>query len=433
MTARHEQEIEVRGHLIDSMILTRIFDIVMDLKGDFQVLEFTVGKKKGDPSYARLLITGKNRQHLEDLLESVYREGAQPVLIQEARLEPAPKDMVMPDDFYSTTNNATQVYYRGSWIDVENMMMDKCIVVDTKNKLAECKMIRDIRKGDMIVVGERGVRIIPQERPREGVDIFQFMSSASSSERPTQQIASKVAGDIYRTKKDGGKIIVVSGPVLVHSGASDALAKLIRMGFVDGLLAGNAIAVHDVENALLGTSLGMNVIDGTLAVRGHRNHMQAINEVFKHGSLKAMVEKKVLKKGVMYECITRGIPFVLAGSLRDDGPIPDVVTDVVEAQRKYKQVLKDAKMVLMFSTMLHSIAVGNMLPASVKVVAVDISQPVVTKLLDRGTTQAIGIVTDVGAFLPIVVQHLERMVSGQSKGSAANDKAEGQNRTNNKK
>lgn len=401
----------MKGHLIDSMILTRIFDSIMDLQGDFQVLEFTVGKKKSDPSYARLLVKAKSKAHLEGILEQIYREGAQPVSVHEVRLEPAPDDMVMPDDFYSTTNNATQVFYDGQWIDVQNIMMDKCIVVDTKQKIAECKMVRDIVKGDMVVVGEQGVRIIPVERPREGVDIFQFMSSASSSERPTQHIAHKVAYDIYNTKKSGGKIIVVSGPVLVHSGAAEALASLIRMGYIDGLLAGNALAVHDVENALLGTSLGMRVKDGTLAIRGHRNHMQAINEVFKAGGLRAMVEKKILKSGVMYECIKNNVPFVLAGSIRDDGPLPDVITDVVEAQRKYKQVIKDSKMVLMLSTMLHSIAVGNMLPASVKVVAVDISQPVVTKLIDRGTAQAIGIVTDVGAFLPIVVDHLKQIIA----------------------
>jgi lysine-ketoglutarate reductase/saccharopine dehydrogenase-like protein (TIGR00300 family) len=408
LIGKYEQEIEVKGHLIDSMILTKIFDKVMDLKGDFHVLEFSVGKKKRDPSYARLLVRGKNQQHLDELLESVYREGAQPISVQQVLLEPAVKDMVMPDSFYSTTNNATQVFYNNSWIDVDNMMMDKCIVLDRQKMRAECKMIRDVKKGDSIVVGERGVRIIPHERPREGVDIFQFMSSSSSSERPTQQIARKVANDIYKIKQSQGKIAVVAGPVVVHSGASEALAKLIRMGYIHGLLAGNALAVHDIENSLMGTSLGMQVNDGTLAVRGHRNHMRAINEVFKFGSLRAMVEKKVLERGIMYECIINNIPFVLAGSIRDDGPIPDVVTDVVEAQRKYKQVLKDTKMVLMLSTMLHSIAVGNMLPATVKVVAVDISQPVVTKLLDRGTTQAIGIVTDVGAFLPMVVQQLEQ-------------------------
>jgi lysine-ketoglutarate reductase/saccharopine dehydrogenase-like protein (TIGR00300 family) len=412
---KFKQEIEVKGHLIDSMILTRIFDKIMDLKGDFQVLEFSVGKKKKDSSYARLLIQGNDRDHLHQILESVYREGAQPVSVQEVMLEPADEDMVMVDNFYSTTNNATQIYCDGLWINVQEMMMDKCIVVDTERKAAVCKMIRDIKKGDMMVVGEQGVRIIPQERPREGVDIFQFMSSSSSSERPTQQIARKVAHDLYNIKKDGGKIVVVCGPVLIHSGAGEALAKLIRMGYVNGLLAGNALAVHDIENALMGTSLGMHVIDGTLAIRGHRNHMQAINEVFKAGSMKAMVEKGILKKGVMYECITNDISYVLAGSVRDDGPIPDVLTDVVEAQREYKKVIKGTKMVLMLSTMLHSIAVGNMLPAAVKVIAVDISQPVVTKLLDRGTSQAVGIVTDVGAFLPIVVQYLERLIAKRKK------------------
>ena len=387
----------------------------MDLKGDFQVLEFSVGKKKKDSSYARLLIQGNHRDHLHQILESVYREGAQPVSVQEVILEPADEDMVMVDNFYSTTNNATQIYYDGSWINVQEMMMDKCIVVDTERKAAVCKMIRDIKKGDMMVVGEQGVRIIPLERPREGVDIFQFMSSSSSSERPTQQIARKVAHDLYNIKKDGGKIVVVCGPVLIHSGAAEALAKLIRMGYVNGLLAGNALAVHDIENALMGTSLGMHVIDGTLAIRGHRNHMQAINEVFKAGSMKAMVEKGILKKGVMYECITNDISYVLAGSVRDDGPIPGVLTDVVEAQREYKKVIKGTKMVLMLSTMLHSIAVGNMLPAAVKVIAVDISQPVVTKLLDRGTSQAVGIVTDVGAFLPIVEQYLERLIAKRKK------------------
>src|SRR5919199_665742 len=397
------------------MILTRIFDNVMDLKGDFQVLEFNVGKRKKESSYARLLLRGKNQQHLYELLESAYREGAQPITIQQVMIEPADKDMVMPDNFYSTTNNPTQVYYDNSWIDVENIMMDKCIILNTEKKTARCKMIRDIKKRDLIVVGERGVRVIPQERPREGIDIFQFMSSTSSSERPTLQIARKVATDIYNTTMTGGKIIVVSGPVLVHSGASASLAKLIQMKYVHGLLAGNALAVHDIENALMGTSLGMHVNDGTLAVRGHRNHMQAINEVFKAGSLKAMVQKGVLKSGIMYECIVNDVPFVLAGSIRDDGPIPDVITDVVEAQMKYKEILKDAKLVLMLSTMLHSIAVGNMLPASVKVVAVDISQPVVTKLLDRGTAQAIGIVTDVGAFLPIVVEHLKEISDSSKK------------------
>ncbi|HEX7179827.1 MAG TPA: TIGR00300 family protein [Nitrososphaeraceae archaeon] len=406
-TKLYEETIEVKGHLIDSMILTKIFDKIMDLKGEFHVLEFIVGKRKNELSYARLLVRGNTKRHLEQLLESIYIEGAQPIEVETVKIKASPKNMVLPADFYSTTNNITEIYYNNRWIPVENMMMDKCIVLDTKEGAAYCKMIREVERGDMIVVGEKGIKIIPQERPREGIDIFQFMSSSSSSERPTQQIVRKIAQDIYDTKKNGGKIVVVAGPVIVHSGASDSLAKMISLGYVDGILSGNALAVHDIENSILGTSLGMNVTDGTLAVRGHRNHMQIINEIFRAGSIPKMVKEKKLKSGIMYECIRNEIPYVLCGSIRDDGPIPDVIPNVIEAQSKYKELLVNSKMVLMLSTMLHSIAVGNMLPAKVKVVAVDISQPVVTKLLDRGTTQAIGVVTDVGTFLPALVHFLQ--------------------------
>ncbi|TLX95265.1 MAG: TIGR00300 family protein [Thaumarchaeota archaeon] len=407
MAKKFEHEIEVRGHLIDSLILTKIFDIIMDLNGEFQVQAFTVGKRKKDESYAKLLIQGKSQVHLNQILESVYREGATSKIQHAVAIKPAPKDMVMPDDFYSTTNNHTEIFYKAKWVRVENMMMDKCVVV--KANRAFCTPIRQVKKGNMIVVGEQGIRVTPPERPREGVNLFQFMGSGSSSERPTQHIARKVAQDIYKTKKQGGKIVLVGGPAIVHTGASDSIASLIKLGFIDAVLAGNALAVHDIEYSTLGTSLGMNVRDGTLAVRGHRNHMQAINSVFKAGSIPKMVEKKILTKGIMYECVKNNIPFVLAGSLRDDGPLPDVITDMTAAQRKYKEILKDAKMVIMIATMLHSIATGNMLPADVKVVVVDINQPTVTKLMDRGTWQALGIVTDVGAFLPLVTQEIQKI------------------------
>lgn len=407
MAKKFEHEVEVHGHLIDSMILTKIFDIIMDLNGEFQVQEFKVGKRKKDESYAKLLIQAGSQKHLDDILESVYREGATSKIQHHVMLKPASKDMVMPDNFYSTTNNRTDIFHKGKWVKVENMMMDKCIVVKANRAL--CTPIREIKKGDMVVVGEKGIRVTPPERPREGVNLFQFMGSGSSSERPTQHIARKVAYDIYKTKKQGGKIILVGGPAIVHTGASDSVATLIRLGFIDCVLAGNALAVHDIEYATLGTSLGMNVRDGTLAVRGHRNHMQAINSVFKAGSIARMVANKTLKRGIMYECIKRKVPFVLAGSLRDDGPLPDVITDMMAAQKKYKEILKNAKMVIMISTMLHSIATGNMLPADVKVIVVDINQPTVTKLMDRGTWQALGIVSDVGAFLPLVTQEIQKI------------------------
>jgi lysine-ketoglutarate reductase/saccharopine dehydrogenase-like protein (TIGR00300 family) len=404
--SKFSQEIEVGGHLIDSSILTKIFDKIMDLQGEFQVEEIEIGKKKRDQSFARLSITGKDQKHLDEILETVYRLGAVSKIQKEITLKKAPKNNVMPDNFYSTTNNHTHIFHKGKWISVENMMMDKCIVV--KGNRAFCVPVRDIKKGDQIIVGEKGIKITPPERPREGVNVFEFMGSSSSSERPTQHIAKQVADDIYNTKKNGGKIVIVGGPAIVHTGADDAVSELIKTGYIDGVLAGNALAVHDIEYATLGTSLGMNVHDATLAYHGHRNHMDTINAVFKAGSISNMVKTKKLTKGIMYECVKNKIPFVLAGSIRDDGPLPDVITDITQAQREYKKVLQGADMVIMISTMLHSIATGNMLPANVKVIVVDISQPTVTKLMDRGTWQALGIVSDVGAFLPMVVQQIRK-------------------------
>ena len=404
--SKFSQEIAVSGHLIDSLILTKIFDTIMDLNGEFQVLEINIGKKKKDISYAKLLVQARNQKQLDKILEYVYRLGATAKIQKEIKLTETSKNMVMPENFYSTTNNHTQIFYKKRWIDVENIMMDKCIVVNSNR--ARCVPIRDVKKGDKIVVGETGVKITPPERPREGMNVFEFMGSSSSSERPTQYIAKRVAEDIYKTKKDDGKIVIVGGPAIIHTGAADSVAKLIRFGFIDAILAGNALAVHDVEYATFGTSLGMNVHDGTLAIRGHRNHMDAINSIFRAGSIANMVKTKKLKKGIMYECVKRKIPFILAGSIRDDGPLPDVITDIVVAQKKYKEILKDAKMVIMISTMLHSIATGNMLPANVKVIVVDINQPTVTKLMDRGTWQSLGIVSDVGTFLPLIAHEIEK-------------------------
>jgi lysine-ketoglutarate reductase/saccharopine dehydrogenase-like protein (TIGR00300 family) len=401
------REIEVSGHIIDSLILSKIFDGVMDLDGEFEILKIKIGKKKRDESYAKLRIIGKNQKHLDQILELVYREGATAKIQKEVKLKAAPKNCTMPENFYSTTNNYTQIFRNGKWIKVENMMMDKCIVV--KANKAKCVPIREIKKGDKIMIGEDGVKIMPPKRPREGMNVFQFMGGSSSSERPTQHIAKKVAEDIYKTRKSGGKVVLVGGPAIVHTGAVESVATLIRLGYINALLAGNALAVHDIEYATLGTSLGMNVRDGTLAVRGYRNHMQAINSVFKAGSIAKMVKSKKLNKGIMYECIKKKIPYVLAGSIRDDGPLPGVLTDISEAQQKYKEILKNAKMVIMVSTMLHSIATGNMLPADVKIIVVDINQPTVTKLMDRGTWQAVGIVSDVGAFLPMVTQEIKKL------------------------
>ena len=400
------QEIEVEGHLIDSMILTSIFDIVMDQRGDFEVLEFRIGKRKTDYSYAKLLIKGNSRRHLNSMLRELFRAGAVIPTDFEVKLAPAPRDMVLPDDFYSTTNHPTSVFIQGQWIDVQDLMMDKQIVVEPDKLRAQCKPIRRVKKGDLVVVGELGIRIKPPERPREGVGIFEFMTSRTSSEKPSATIVKRVAEDLFYAKRNGKRIAVVAGPAIVHTGASHSLAKMIELGYVDTLLSGNALAVHDVEYTLYGTSLGMNLETGALT-KGNRNHIVAINEVGKAGSLKALVDEGILKKGIFYQCIVNEVPFVLAGSIRDDGPIPDVITDSVEAQKEYMRLIQDADFVIMLATMLHSIAVGNMLPSSIKVVCVDINPAVVTKLSDRGTAQAVGIVSDVGTFLPLLVEELK--------------------------
>jgi lysine-ketoglutarate reductase/saccharopine dehydrogenase-like protein (TIGR00300 family) len=402
------QEVEIEGHLIDSMILTRVLDIIMDHEGDFEILEFRMGKRRTDFSHARVLVKGKTQSHLDYMLRELLREGAAIPKAHEVKLVPAPRDMVLPDDFYSTTNHSTSVFLRGKWVDVEGLVMDKQIVVDPDKLHAYCKPIRLVKKGDLIVVGEAGIRVRPPARPREGVAIFEFMTSSVSSEKPSASIVKRIARELDKARKSGKKIAVVAGPAVVHTGASPHLAEMIRLGYVGALLSGNALAVHDVEYSLYGTSLGMNLETGYLT-KGERNHMAAINEVSKAGSLKALVVKGVLKKGIFYECIINGVPFSLAGSIRDDGPIPDVITDSVEAQREYARLVNDADVVLMLASMLHSIAVGNMLPSTVKVVFVDINPAVMTKLSDRGTAHAVGIITDVGTFLPLLVEELRHL------------------------
>ncbi len=407
ITDAFSQLIEVEGHLIDSMILTKILDAIMDLQGSFEILEFNVGKRKEDQSYARIDVYGESQEHLDSILSNVFRFGATVPETLEVSYSPAPRDMVLPDDFYSTTHHSTSVYIGGRWVEVEELMMDKQIVVDPITGRVRCKPIRLVEKGDLVVTGERGIRIRLPERPREGMGIFEFMTSDASSEKPSALIIKNIAEDLRRTSERGGKIVVVAGPAVVHTGASPALAKMIQMGYVDAILAGNALAVHDVECALFGTSLGVELgrVSGR---RESRNHIAAINEVMKAGSMKLMVEKGKLDKGIFYQLIVNNIPFALASSIRDDGPIPEVIQSSVEAQSLYRELVRDADYVVMLASTLHSIAVGNMLSSRVKIACVDINPAVVTKLSDRGTSQAIGVVTDVGPFLSLLVEALEK-------------------------
>lgn len=399
------QEIELKGHIIDSFILPKVFDTIMDMGGDFEVLQFEIGKHKTEPSYARILVKGKDRKSLDQILGELHKVGATIPEVEALELKEAPKDRALPRDFYSTTNHPTYVYLDGDWVKVEDMEMDCVIVVDRDNKRAYCRPISEVKKGDLVVVGKKGIRVEPPERPR-GYSVFEFMRSSVSSEKPTQALVDQIVREILEIKARGRKVLVVCGPAVVHTGSSEHLAALIKEGFIDVLFAGNGFAVHDLETQLYGTSLGVDLKSNRPTEGGHRNHLYTINEVLLAGSIRKLVESGKVKGGVMYECIRKGIPFVLAGSIRDDGPLPEVITDVIEAQREMRKNLKDVELVLMLSSMLHSIAVGNLLPSHVKTICVDINPATVTKLSDRGTSQALGIVTDVGIFLPMLAKRL---------------------------
>jgi lysine-ketoglutarate reductase/saccharopine dehydrogenase-like protein (TIGR00300 family) len=321
----------------------------------------------------------------------------------EAELRRAEKDRCAPEDFYSTTNQRTQVRVGSQWIEAANQRMDAMIVV--ANGSAACRRLRDVKAGDQIVVGMKGIRVIPESKERDRLQ-FAFMSNDISSERQVETAVGQTAAIMRQVRRDGKKIIAVAGPVVVHTGGAEPLSRMIRQGWIDAVLAGNALAVHDIEAALLGTSLGVRTSDGRQAQHGHRNHMQAINAIYHEGGIEAAVASGRLTKGVMYECVKAKVPYVLAGSLRDDGPLPGVITDMNEAQDAYAEQLRGAGLVLCLSSMLHSIAAGNMLPAWVKIVCVDINPAVPTKVSDRGTGQATGVVTDVGLFLELLSNKL---------------------------
>jgi lysine-ketoglutarate reductase/saccharopine dehydrogenase-like protein (TIGR00300 family) len=408
------QEIELRGHIIDSGIMTQLFDRVMDMGGNFEILVFDIGKKKTDPSYARLRINASTNEKLKAILSELHRLGARPLEVKDVYLVAAEADRVVPPGFYTTSNHPTQVKYGGEWIDVAAIEMDFLIVVDSHTKTALARPLGKIRKGELVVVGEQGVSVIYPERPREQ-STFEFMHGTVSSERPSETLIAQIAKEILEVRKNGGKIAVVGGPAIIHTGADKALAGMIRNGYVDVLFAGNALATHDIEFNLYGTSLGMDISTGTPVMGGHKHHLYAISEIMRAGSIKKAVDNGVIKGGIMFECVKKNIPFVLAGSIRDDGPLPDVIIDVMEAQDAMRKHIEGCSMVLMIATLLHSIAVGNCLPSNVKTVCVDINPAHLTKLMDRGTTQAIGIVSDAGTFLPLLAHQLDRQSGNRKK------------------
>ena len=399
------ETVEAHGHLIDSHIMERIFDTVVEFQGRFDVEKFVIGRTNSDDSHLRLRLETPTRELMEQLVTQLLGLGCTPVDAGDADVRTAGKDCCAPEDFYSTTNNQTEVKVNGSWVTVAKQRMDALVVL--KDGKAECRKLRDLKKGEVVVVGMRGIRVIPESKERDRL-AFAFMSNEISSERQVETAVRQTVALLKRAREEKKKIIVVAGPVVVHTGGGTPLSWLIRNGWVDALLAGNALAVHDIESALLGTSLGVRQSDGRQEEHGHRNHMRAINAIYHSGNIAAAVADGKLTKGIMYETVKKGIPFVLAGSLRDDGPLPDTITDMNEAQDAYTQQLNGASVVLCLSSMLHAIAAGNMLPSSVKIVCVDINPAVATKVSDRGTGQAVGVVTDVGLFLDHLARAIEQ-------------------------
>ena len=398
-----QEVVETEGHLVDSHIMERIFDTVVEFAGRFEVEEFRIGRTNSDSSYLRLKVEAPGAEQMEQLLTQLIGLGCAPVDSGDAALRTVEMDCCAPEDFYSTTNHRTLVRHKRRWIEVENQRMDAMIVV--RDGRAFCRRLRDLRAGDSVVVGMAGIRVQPESKERDRLS-FAFMSNGISSERQVETAVRQTAALMRQALAQKQKIVVVAGPVVVHTGGVAPLARLIRAGYVQAVLSGNALGVHDIESALLGTSLGVRLSDGRQAEHGHRNHMRAINAIYRAGGIQQAVETGRLTSGVLYECVKAGVPYVLAGSLRDDGPLPDTITDMNVAQDAYAEQLRDAGVVLCFGSMLHSIAVGNMLPSWVKIVCVDINPAVATKVSDRGTGQAVGVVTDVGLFLDLLARSL---------------------------
>jgi lysine-ketoglutarate reductase/saccharopine dehydrogenase-like protein (TIGR00300 family) len=429
------EEVEISGHIIDSLILPKVLDTITASGGKFRIASITIGQNRNDPSYAVIELRARTAEAMDRLLALIADHGAVPTTKQDCRLTAADMDGAFPEGFYSTTNQRTEIRLQAQWIAVADQEMDCGIVVEegvrfqvsgvskkpipdtrhgstelaevpTPSAYARCVPMIDVKRGMQIVTGHAGVRVIPVERTRVHSD-FVFMSSGVSTEKPKGALVREIARDLVANRRGGGKTLVVGGPAIVHTGTVPAMCQLIRGGYIDKLFAGNALATHDIEQALFGTSLGVHLADASIAEAGHEHHLRAINRIRRAGSIRAAVEQGVLTSGIMYECVQHGVPFVLAGSIRDDGPLPDVITDVLEAQQQMRTAIRDITFCLMIATMLHSVAVGNLLPAWVKVVCIDINPSTVIKLSDRGSFQTLGLVTDVEPFLRALVQEVE--------------------------
>ncbi len=392
------EDIRLEGHIIDSLLLPRVLDRILDGGGEYQILRFKMGRHKHDRSSAVLRVSAVDAEALELILHDLQQHGAEILQQDDVAVEPAPADGVFPEEFYSTTNLETFVRLGSRWVPVDGPEMDCGIVVDAGQGKAWTIPLIQVKAGQTIAVGTRGIRVVPLEH-EPGSRAFEFMGSAVSSEKPKRIVVARVARLMREQRAEGKKIVAVLGPAVVHTGAAPALARLVAAGWIDVVFGGNAVAVHDIEAAFFNTSLGVDLSHGGSREGGHEHHLRAINRIRGCGGIREAVGQGVLTSGLFYEIVRAGVPYVLAGSIRDDGPLPDVITDSVVAQQTMREHVRGAGLCLMLCTMLHSIATGNLLPASVHTVAVDINPAVPTKLADRGSFQTIGIVTDVGLFI----------------------------------
>jgi lysine-ketoglutarate reductase/saccharopine dehydrogenase-like protein (TIGR00300 family) len=402
------EDVEVRGHIIDSLILPKVLDQITTLGGTFRIKHISIGQERSDPSYALVEVRAGTDDALQTILAQIADHGAVPTAGTDCRLVAADIAGAFPEGFYSTTNQETEVRLDGKWNPVALQEMDCGITVDPKTNAARCVAMSDVEVGMPIVVGHAGVRVFPLERAQQD-HAFAFMNSAVSTEKPKGVVIRQIAQLLFENRKGPGKSLLVGGPAIVHTGSGALVGELIRGGYIHKLFAGNALATHDIEQAIFGTSLGVNISEGSLADAGHEHHLRAINRIRRLGSIKAAVDQGVVKSGIMYECIKNNVDFILSGSIRDDGPLPDVITDALENQRLMRASIRDVTFCLMIATTLHSIAVGNILPASVKVVCVDINPSTVIKLNDRGSFQTVGLVTDVEPFLRALVAEIRKL------------------------
>ncbi|MCT7984229.1 TIGR00300 family protein [Laspinema sp. A4] len=409
--------IRLEGHLLDTGLINRALDTIVEGGGSFQVLNFNLGEQRQSTSTAEVKVSAPSHTVMEEILAQLIDLGAVdlPQDERDAKLEPVQQNGVAPDDFYVTTIYPTEVRIKGEWVRVQNHRMDGAIaVVQTpQGPVARCKLLRDLALGESVVVDVAGIRTVRKTGAREqrNNQEFSFMSSGVSSERRVELVVEQVAWELRQIRDRGGKVVVTAGPVVIHTGGGEHLTRLIREGYIQGLLGGNAIAVHDMEQAFMGTSLGVDMKRGVAVRGGHRHHLKTINTIRRYGSIAKAVEQGALQSGIFYECVKHNVPFALAGSIRDDGPLPDTQMDLIKAQEEYAKLLEGAEMILMLSTMLHSIGVGNMTPSGVKMVCVDINPAVVTKLSDRGSVESTGVVTDVGLFLSLLTKHLDLLTS----------------------